>query len=319
MIKKSIAVALSVTLLIGMVGCGSTDTKETVVATHGLNTSEEDQAAYDARIAENEYNTEKETWLKDKFSEYEQKVSVDTVSDSSVDATVLSNIQIAISNKYMEVPFTGADITESGFVESITNNKVEPWVSTFGTTRSKSDNEEDINLDCGFINNSSEELSQEDCYVAVLCYEGKDIGLILNEDVSSKIKYGETLENTLVKLNSVGVVPSTIEFKSSLEGISQYLNIKDTLMDDELTRFSFNDTKEEWTITIHVDELTDAENIYPLDDTCSEEFRTEFGKEFRHYDVTLHGNITDGLDIIRYEYTYEDVNTLSRVYDQMNK
>lgn len=250
-------------------------------------------------------NTKKITWILDKLETTEENVNIDTYR--------VDNILYTICDETHVIPFSGAVLTECGFLDSNTGQILNRSVS-YGDIRVRHLGDKGDTLRVEYMNNGDSNLSREDCLVSHIESTSELVGLTfessLNNEETDIITIGTSLDNIinlLIEHKYEIVYDEVKNLSNNTEVENQYNKIKLTIDVED----------DSWEII--VDNVKITEETIENNKYIPSELNGEKLKNIDNIQYKMIGNNSEGLQKIIFEYTVTNCNELSYRYDMLNK
>lgn len=242
------------------------------------------------------------SWIALRISEFKQELLDNELIEN--------NISVAVNGNTLKVPFNGEELTKIG-VNDTSETEVPPMAEAYGRIRKLNGKP----LELTYLNMSTDTVSSDNCMINGIILNSKDTSLKFNE--GQEITVGTPIED---------VVKALYENKYPLEyfGNSDKIEIKDieaiastTGNIDRCCSIRVSEADDSFTVrlnTYNVIAITTPES-----ECIPQDLRNKASDEVRHFEYTIEGTLSNGVDTIAINCNAINVEVLAYRHDLMLK
>lgn len=242
------------------------------------------------------------SWIALRISEFKQELLDNELIEN--------NISVAVNGNTLKVPFNGEELTKIG-VNDASETEVPPMAEAYGRIRKLNGKP----LELTYLNMSTDTVSSDNCMINGIILNSKDTSLKFNE--GQEITVGTPIED---------VVKALYENKYPLEyfGNSDKIEIKDieaiastTGNIDRCCSIRVSEADDSFTVrlnTYNVIAITTPES-----ECIPQDLRNKASDEVRHFEYTIEGTLSNGVDTIAINCNAINVEVLAYRHDLMLK
>ena len=242
------------------------------------------------------------SWIALRISEFKQELLDNELIEN--------NISVAVNGNTLKVPFNGEELTKIG-VNDTSETEVPPMAEAYGRIRKLNGKP----LELTYLNMSTDTVSSDNCMINGIILNSKDTSLKFNE--GQEITVGTPIEDVVKALyenkypleyfgNSDKIEIKNIEAIASTTGnIDRCCSIRVSEADDSFT-VRLN--------TYNVIAITTPES-----ECIPQDLRDKASDEVRHFEYTIEGTLSNGVDTIAINCNAINVEVLAYRHDLMLK
>lgn len=297
--KKFLIIAISA-LMLSLTGCSSSEKSEVAVGEDRVATGEDrvttgdteitldsDTSSTESILETSDDTEERQIWIKNKLKE-----NYNNFVKSKATTSTEGEMFLLVDEHEIKVPFTGSKLNKAGYINS-NNSNVEKMSVTNNSDMYTKGND---TLEVGYINWSNKDVGRADCDIAYM--SGNQLAVFIDDD-SRNIDYSLSLSDTLDILEDHGYV---MRYSKTSDIIPGYENLDkiNVANGNEINFVEYDEYNKTWILKVDRARLSDENRL-------------------DHVWVLIHGNDSEGITNIEYNYEYENYLYLGNIYDGLYK